>query len=273
MPGDLGHGLLRQRGGLGRLGFRQRHGLNDVEVAPQLGRALVAVGRLALHRPDHDVIEARIESGHLGRGRLPRALGQVACEHLIEHHAHRVEIGAGIDVGPEDQRLGRHVIGRAQGHPRHRQPVLPGIVDLGEAEVGHLHLAVGVDEYIGRLDVAVDDAQRMRGGERIADMGGNGVGVLGGESSLTGDHLLNVGAVDVFHHEKELAVPSLAKVEHRDDGRMEQPGHDLRLIAEALRIARVFLLDAPGQDLDGHRSVETFLDSLVDGPHPATAQQ
>ena len=42
--------------------------------------------------------------------------------------------------------------------------------DLGEAEVEDLHRAVGMDEDVLGLEVAVDDAARVRGGEAARDL-------------------------------------------------------------------------------------------------------
>ena len=68
-----------------------------------------------------------------------------------------------VDVGGRGQHalalglLGRHVAGRADDGPRlgHRRVALDA---LGQAEVGDVRLAVGVQEDVARLEVAVQDA-------------------------------------------------------------------------------------------------------------------
>ena len=41
---------------------------------------------------------------------------------------------------------------------------------LGEAEVEHLHRAVGADLDVGGLEIAMDDALLVRGVERVGDL-------------------------------------------------------------------------------------------------------
>ena len=56
---------------------------------------------------------------------------------------------------------------------RERGRVLLGRVgvpnQLGEAEIEHLDRAVGADDHVGRLEVAVDDAARVRRDEGVRD--------------------------------------------------------------------------------------------------------
>ena len=45
------------------------------------------------------------------------------------------------------------------------------VESLGESEVQHLHGAVGSDLDVGGLQVAMDDAQVVRGCQRVGDLG------------------------------------------------------------------------------------------------------
>ena len=80
-------------------------------------------------------------------------------QHLVEHDAERPDVGAAID-GAAARLLGRHVGGRAEDHAqsawrgavsvgefidvcRSPRPTPSGSERLGEAEVEHLHRAVG----------------------------------------------------------------------------------------------------------------------------------
>ena len=64
--------------------------------------------------------------------------------------------------------LGRDVIGGAEHAPGLREPVLLELAS--DAEVGHLRPALGVDEDVLRLDVAVHEPPRVGGGEPAPDL-------------------------------------------------------------------------------------------------------
>ena len=83
---------------------------------------------------------------------------------------------AGVD-GVAPGLLGREVGGGAHHRADLGEVVVGGGGDgPGDAEVGHLHLAVLVDEDVARLHVAVDDAVAVGepegGGHVGADVGG-----------------------------------------------------------------------------------------------------
>ena len=99
-----------------------------------------------------------------------------AGEHLVSHDAQAEEVGASID-SPAARLLRRHVCGRAD-----RSDVLQRLcgvgragvrvhrVELGDPEVEDLHVAVARDEDVGRFDVAVHEAMRMRGVQAARDL-------------------------------------------------------------------------------------------------------
>ncbi len=173
-----------------------------VELAPQpeevrleLRRGLVAkapvlLERLLQDRPErgrhrrvrvHDRPRIAIQDGiedHGLRVALERA---TAGGHLIEDRAEREEVGARIGRQPA-RLLRRHVVDRAE-HGPHRRQVSPRgrrgagrlsaglvVLELRESEVEDLHLAAGGDHHVHRLQVAMDDALRVRGLERIGHL-------------------------------------------------------------------------------------------------------
>ena len=98
--------------------------------------------------------------------------GQVRGEHLVHHHAKRVEVGAAIKLisALPHGLFGRHVLRRADHHPGARQSQA-GILTharlfhFGNAEVENLdHLAIGSvhQRDVVWLDVAMDHAQLVR---------------------------------------------------------------------------------------------------------------
>ena len=97
--------------------------------------------------------------------------GRAERQQLVERHAQRVDVGPAVDHHPPAQGLlGAHVPQRAQDVAGERQPVVAA--DLRQAEVGDPEPALGVEQQVARLDVAVEDAagvgviQRLGGLER-----------------------------------------------------------------------------------------------------------
>ena len=145
-------------------------------------QALQILGNRRLDRSRRRRRRADVEVNHLaealGHERRPPA------QHLEEDHAQRVDVGAVIDLARAAALLGRHVRGR----PHHRCRCAsrtercwrPCCQQLGDAEVEHLHAArgasrrvVGHQEQVVGLEVAVDDAARVRGGQRARGLRGD----------------------------------------------------------------------------------------------------
>ena len=77
-------------------------------------------------------------------------------QQLVQRQAQRIDVAAGVALAFE--RLRRHVAQRAQDVAGVRQIVAAGSGHLGQAEVGDPHRAAHVQQQVGRLDVAVQDA-------------------------------------------------------------------------------------------------------------------
>src|SRR6185436_18309686 len=81
---------------------------------------------------------------------------QSPYEQLVQHHAEAVDIS--VDADPPGPDLFRSRVGR-----RHESQAGPGLLDrgfeafelLGDTEVEQLHRAVGGDEDVGRLEIAM----------------------------------------------------------------------------------------------------------------------
>src|SRR5262249_60804925 len=85
-----------------------------------------------------------------------------------------VDVGVRADFfGPAAGVLGGHVGGRAEDGAGARRAVAAEA--LGQSEVGDLGPAVGVEQDVGRLEVAVDDAGLVGGvggaGQRLGQFG------------------------------------------------------------------------------------------------------
>ena len=110
---------------------------------------------------------------HLRDDRLRGRSGErrLAGEHLVEHAAQGVDVGAGGDLALAHRLLGAHVVRRAERHAGLGHPVPAGLAG-GErdAEVGHQRAPV-VQQDVLRLDVAVDHAVPVGVVERVGHLG------------------------------------------------------------------------------------------------------
>ena len=131
-------------------------------------------------RRHRSMVENRIED------RLPTCCPETASarRHLVEHDAEREQIGARVQLLAA-RLLRRHVGDRAERRaragqdssatPRSAAASTPptGVRprrQLRQAEIEHLRVAARRDEDVGRLDVAVDDALRVRGVQRVGNL-------------------------------------------------------------------------------------------------------
>ena len=107
---------------------------------------------------------------------------------------------------------------------------------LGDAEVGHEDVPAGEQDVLG-LDVAVDNAVRVRGIERAQQFARDAQRVLDRELAFPGNAVPQRLPLDVGHDEVEhfaTADRDLAAVVHREDVRMLQPGRNGDFAEEAL---------------------------------------
>src|SRR5207247_9722573 len=72
----------------------------------------------------------------------------------------------------------------------------------GDAEVHHLDDALAGEHHVARLDVAVDQAARVGGGERVADVGGDRGGPAGRRRPADAQQVAQGAALDVLHHDE-----------------------------------------------------------------------
>src|SRR5207247_4134606 len=97
---------------------------------------------------------------------------RLAGEHLIQDRGEGVDVAARVDEAVPGRLFRAHVLRRAEGQARFREPRASGGGE-GErdAEVRHYGLAV-LEQDVLRLDVAVDHAVAMRVIERTGDATG-----------------------------------------------------------------------------------------------------
>ena len=195
-------------------------------------------------------------------------------EQVIEHDAERVDVGALVD-GVAADLLGRHGVRRAEPRADHGQPGLGGVgvQELGDAEVEQLDHALGRgvvavrrsggDEDVAGLEIAVDDAARVRRLERRADR----LQVLEHlgrrDAPLVVEHAAQVGALEQLHHVERPPVGQLAELVDVDDVRVLDHVDRQRLAQEARdHLGRARQLAT--QDLDRRATAEQPVLGLVD---------
>ena len=141
---------------------------------------------------------------------------------------------------------------------------------LGEAEIEHLDRAVGADDHVGRLEVAVDDAARVRGGERVRDRNRNPQRLVEAHP-LARNERIEALAADVLHHDEVVAVGRLDLVD-RDDVRVVEGGGRLRLLDKAATAVRVGH-PVSGQHLDGHFTAQARVAGPIHLAHAPRADE
>ena len=142
--------------------------------------------------------------------------------------------------------------------------------ELRQSEVEDLDLALGRHDDVGGLDVAVDDAGRMRGGQRARHL----LGIaerLEQRETLRGDELVQRLARHVLHHE-EVDPRLVHDVVQRDDIGMVEGGGGARLLQEASLAVRIGDL-VVREDFDRDSAVQPRVARTIHLAHPARAKE
>src|SRR4029079_4535852 len=100
-----------------------------------------------------------------------------------------------------------------------------------EPEVEHLYDAALADHHVGGLQVAMDDAAYVSGGQGVGD-GKRDAEQLVEAETLARDERVDARAPHVLHHDEVVAVGRLDLV-NRDDVRVVEGGRRLRLLDKA----------------------------------------
>jgi hypothetical protein len=241
---------------------------------------LVAGGRVARHRVQHDVLEALrhagahltgpqwlgVEAGERGARVGLGAERRPAAQRLVQHDAERVHVGR-RPHRPALHLLGRQVLRGAEHRP------LSGVVlaRLGDAEVGDHHAAVAAQQDVRRLDVAVDDARMVGRGQRVCGLSDDRHGLRRFERALLVEPLTQRRPAHELHHDGLDAVVA-ARVVDRHDRRVRQPGGRDCFGAEAGE-ERLVRREVRMEDLDRHLAGEDLVRRLPHLRHPTGRDQ
>ncbi|HEY0178894.1 MAG TPA: hypothetical protein VGC30_04575 [Dokdonella sp.] len=195
--------------------------------------------------------------------------GPLAGQQFEQQHAERVDVGRGRHRLAAEL-FGRRVVRRERCDGEFGRAWRGRVEQLRDAEVEQLHGAGGVDEDVGRLQVAVDDQVAVRIGDGLAD--------LSEQRESFGERRAPFVAVvaqrtsfDEFHHRVRTALRRRAAVEQARDARMVEPREDVALGMEAAALA----VGLAAQQLQRDAMLERAVGALrrVHLAHAAAADQ
>ena len=193
--------------------------------------------------------------------------GKPARQHLVQHHAGGIDVGAGVDtVAP--RLLGGNIMDGAQ---RLLRQGLAGVGQTGDAEIGHLYAAVPQHHDILWLDVPVDNAPAVGMAEAAHDLGDEMQRLSPVHAAPPFHILLQGDPVDQLHDDI-LRLTAGRDIVHRDDIGMGQLCHSPGLVPEAaaeIGVVRQIALE----DLDGHQPVQAMTSGLIYIRHAAGTDQ
>ena len=252
-------------------------------LEPPFGVLLEAV----THEPLEAGVDVLVRDGKVGRvllqDRRHRLAGRVAPEralareHLVQDHAESEDVassigGLGLDL------LGRYVAERSHDDDPARSPsgartrsAEPShLGQLREAEVEDLDAAVSGHEEVLGLQVPVDDALLVGGGQALGDLGGVVDGLARGEAP-SGELRAQRLALEQLLNDVGSAIVLADVVDDRDVGVVEHPRRPGFLL-EALQPVRVSR-EGSRKDLDRDVAAEPRVSGPVYLAHSARTQR
>ena len=212
-------GAAHQRGGGGpALRPRVEHPL---EPAPERGRDRARDRpHLALRGADHQQVgRAR------GRRALRRWRRRAAWRRVRTRRQRSGHLAPSL--------LRRHEPRRARRPCRCRVSPAVSSRELATPKSARWGDAVGVEEHVGGLDVPVDHAGSVGGGQRPAQRLRESIDLVGRRRTVAGDPVRQRAAGQVGHDEGDVD-PVVQHLDELDDVRVVEPGQDLRLAGDAL---------------------------------------
>src|SRR5437870_10731450 len=121
-----------------------------------------------------------------------------------------------------------------------------------------------------RLDVAMDDADRVRGAQRVGGLDHDAARLLRRQPATALEPGRERLPVDIRHHEVDEAVRTFADAMNRHDVRVGELSGGLRLAQEP--DADLLAEGELGREhLDGHLALQALVPRLIHHAHPAAA--
>jgi hypothetical protein len=140
---------------------------------------------------------------------------------------------------------------------------------LGDAEVEQLHGSRLAEHHVVWLEVAVDHAGRVGGGERLGDAARDGDGFRHGQRPIAEPRSQRAPR-DELHHDVQ-PIGALADLVHRRDPGVRDGRSRARLAQEALAARRI-RGDLARQHLQRDAPAQPLVFCLVDDAHAAASE-
>ena len=262
---DEGQGRRRRQRGGQRTQARGQPG--GVEASRGLGCG--GARQHVVKGPERLVVRQRLADP---RGQRPhrrvRDEGHRPGDRLVENQRQRVDVGTPVDRVPL-RGLGRDVA----GGPDHGAGRLgPGGLGqrAGDAEVGHPHPALLVEQEVRRLDVAVHQPADVGVGETLGHLGPELGGLGMGEPDVAVEQVAQRAPAEILEDQIR-PVGVLAPVEDTQDVGVVERGDRARLGAEALQEGAVGG-EAGLEDLDRDVALQRHVFGKEDVSRSAGAQ-
>ena len=231
-----------------------------------------------------DLNEARIEAARHGRERARREVGgrdqhlgsalagvdRLAGDELEQGRAHRPDVRLSVDLRAiSDRLLRRHEAWGAEQEAGRRLLGAEARLHLREAEVEDLETALLRDEEVVGLDVAMNDALLVRGGEHVEQLLADLEHVRERKpSALAYAPRLEELSLEQLHHEVGVAVLGRVVVEDAHDTGVVDLVRGVTLLEKTA--ARVGVARELGMEhLDGGAAPVVHVRGGVNGPDAA----
>ena len=268
------------------------------QVVAQLRRPAVPQERLLGQAQADDLVEAVRQPRHEAAGRRGRVVQDrghdrelpLAAErplpgrHLVEDDSEREEVAPVIHPALLDL-LRRHV---GRGPDDAPGPGQTGVLrplpersllversllarsQLGDPEIEDFDAPVAGHHDVARLQIAVDDAPRMRRLQRLGQGERQGKQAIEGDRTAGGEQVGHRLPLDHLQDEEMQALGFLHRVDG-DDVRMVERGDRPGLALEALQVARI---QGPvrREDLESHPALETLVLGEEDLAHSSASK-
>jgi RNA polymerase sigma-70 factor (ECF subfamily) len=207
--------------------------------------------------------DERVDERERERVLIAARIDRAALRLLRRHVRRRADDGIGVRQHRVHARGARR---RCALHLRCAEPAR-------EPEVGDLRDAVGADEHVRRLEVAVHEAGAMRGREPGAGLAEHREDLVSRARTLDDPRVERLPR-DVLHRQ-EHAIAVLADVEDLDDVRMRQLRHRLRFAPHPQfeRLARLVGKRVDAHELDHDGAPQLGIAREADDAHPARADR